>query len=168
MAGVIMTESKSGLIALAVMCFGWFYALYLNPKFYRIRAYKPYRRTLLWFICPALIMAIIILLLIPDPEKFDGWFAAFERKLDILQATHYVTDFWAFGSGRGSFETVFPVYQVNQVRGTFSHAENIVFQLLVECGVVIAVMIVGWASYLMTRLGTKLEFGAHPCIGLWV
>ena len=107
-------------------------------------------------------MAIIILLLIPDPEKFDGWFAAFERKLDILQATHYVTDFWAFGSGRGSFETVFPVYQVNQVRGTFSHAENIVFQLLVECGVVIAVMIVGWASYLMTRLGTKLEFGAHP------
>ena len=74
----------------------------------------------------------------------------------------------AFGSGRGSFETVFPVYQVNQVRGTFSHAENIVFQLLVECGVVITVMIVGWANYLMTRLGTKLEFGAHPCIGLWV
>ena len=67
-----------------------------------------------------------------------------------------------FGSGRGSFETVFPLYQLSQVRGTFSHAENIVFQLLSETGVVITVLVVIWALALIKNTSSRLELGNHP------
>jgi hypothetical protein len=160
--GVVMTQSKSGLIALFLIYFSWFYALYLNPKFYRIRAYLPYRRTLLWFLCPSVIIGILILVLMPNPESIDSWSLAFERKLDILKSTQYLEDFWAFGSGRGSFETVFPLYQISQVRGTFSHAENIVFQFLSETGVVMTAVVVIWALALIKNVVTRLEFGNHP------
>jgi len=48
----------------------------------------------------------------------------------------YLGDYWLTGSGRGTFATTFPLYQPIGFSGTVSHAENIVFHLAAEWGVV--------------------------------
>ncbi len=60
-----------------------------------------------------------------DEIKFQGW----------TPLGSYLLDFIAFGSGRGSFITVYPHYQTLAVNGTFTHPENILAQLFCELGV---------------------------------
>ena len=56
------------------------------------------------------------------------------------------------GMGRGAFEAAFPRYQTESPEVTFTHAENIVLQLLTELGVVGAALLVGLTVWAFLRL----------------
>ena len=65
-------------------------------------------------------------------------------RLDTWNATFaYVGDFWATGSGRGTFRVVFPTYQLTPLSGTVGHPENIALQLAAEWGVIGAAIAIG-------------------------
>ncbi len=60
------------------------------------------------------------------------------RKLDLaVQGLPLIGRFWATGVGRGAFWVGFPLVSELATRTTFSHAENIVIQLLADYGIVI-------------------------------
>ena len=47
------------------------------------------------------------------------------------------------GIGRGAFASVYPVYKTLEARVTFTHAENEVFQTLIECGWPVGLVVLG-------------------------
>lgn len=80
-------------------------------------------------------------------------------------AVDYAADFWATGSGRDTFEYVYPRYQTLAVRNTISHPENIVLQLACEGGLVAVIVGIGGAlgalGFLLgdLRRGSALDWG---------
>lgn len=84
--------------------------------------------------------------LLPDWQQ-----TAFSAPADDLKiaawgpAVDYAADFWVTGSGRDTFEYVYPRYQAIVVRNTISHPENIVLQLACEGGVVALIAGIGGA-----------------------
>ncbi len=94
----------------------------------------------------------LALLLLPDWQRTHWEDPGQEQKVVAWYATRdYLRDFWAVGSGRGTFGVVYPQYQEIQVQGTVSHAENIVLQLFTEWGVAGGLLaliagVVGWVT----------------------
>jgi hypothetical protein len=75
--------------------------------------------------------------------------------------------FWPFGSGLGSFASVFPAYHPPGVRAFIEHAHNDYVQLLMECGL-LAVVLATLALALIVRQAAALvrpcpTHGAGPC-----
>ena len=160
--GVLLTASKSGLIALTSLIFIWIYCLYLHPKTYRNRERAPYRSTLIRFLAPATIIAMTVFIFAPDMEGSAGWWNAFEQKIKVWHSIDYLKDFWVTGSGRGSFEVVYPIYQLEGINGTVTHAENILFQTIGEAGVFAGVFIIAWAMALVYHLTPSMLSSYRP------
>ena len=105
-------------------------------------------------------------LLLPDWQQ-----TAFNTPTEDLKiaawgpALDYAADFWATGSGRDTFEYVYPRYQTIAVRNTISHPENIVLQLACEGGAVAVIVGIGGAlgtlGFLLgdLRRGSALDWG---------
>lgn len=151
-SGVLLTQSKGGFVALVCIVMIWVYCLFLNPKNYRIRARLPYRLTLLWFLVPSIVVGFVLFTVIPDIEDAESWGTSLLRKAHVWLDTDYIAAYWLTGSGRGTFEVVYPLYQSTSVRGTVTHAENIVFQLLCEAGLFIGLALMTWGLLLARKL----------------
>ena len=165
-SGVILTQSKGGLIALLCICLVWVYCLFLNPRNYRIRERLPYRLTLLWFLVQPPLSAWFLMFL-PQVDNAEEWSAALGRKLQVWQATNYLQDYWFAGSGRGTFEVVYPIYQAESIQGTVTHAENIVFQLLGETGLFVGLLVMVWALMLPSAYAAGSDqFSTHQMVPL--
>jgi uncharacterized membrane protein len=66
-------------------------------------------------------------------EAKAGYLAG-ERWLYVIGTWHAALAFWPFGSGLGSYASVFPAFQPPGVHGFIEHAHNDYVQLLMECG----------------------------------
>ncbi len=95
------------------------------------------------------------------------WSSALDERAEEVSvgmwasASKMAADFWATGSGRGSFANVFPVFRDLQVGGLASHPENIGLQLATEWGAIVAIIVllvavVGW-FHAFTGIGRKVD-----------
>ncbi|MBK6555792.1 MAG: O-antigen ligase family protein [Comamonadaceae bacterium] len=64
----------------------------------------------------------------------EGAYLEGERWLYVIGSWHAALAFWPFGSGLGSYASVFPAFQPVGVHGFIEHAHNDYVQLLMECG----------------------------------
>lgn len=80
-------------------------------------------------------------------------------------ALSLVPRFPLVGVGRGAFETIFPSVKEAPLYVTFTHAENVVVQWLVEWGVPVTIA-GGLALFGAFRPGVMLR-AARPAIGAW-
>jgi len=135
MAGVVLTESRGGLVALGVGCI-FFTGLAISlPTEDRPGLHSRMRGVSVALLI-ALCMAIgyawttqddwrsLTQAALLDDGKVQAW--------NVLGA--WLTDYGTVGSGRGTFEYVYPQFQTSAVEGTVTHAENIVVQMLMEYG----------------------------------
>lgn len=70
----------------------------------------------------------------------EGAYLDSERWLYVIGTWHAAREFWPFGSGLGSFASVFPAYQPLGVHGFVEHAHNDYVQLLMEGGLLVVVL----------------------------
>jgi hypothetical protein len=72
-------------------------------------------------------------------DKWDSLIHESLVKLTVIARTlPMIRKHWLLGSGRGSFETVFPAYATGSGNTIYQHAENFVAQWLAEWGVPVA------------------------------
>ena len=102
-----------------------------------------------------------------------GWGAdpSLDGRVEIGQASlGCLAEFWGLGSGRGTFEFVFPSCQRVPVAGTVTHPETIGLLLAVEWGVPVAVVAIGggvaagWQAVRRAARGSAGRWGA--CAGV--
>ncbi|NQT84468.1 O-antigen ligase family protein [bacterium] len=156
-ASLAISESRGGLIAFACSCV--FIGIFLLCRqFYRRKA---------WIITILLAISFLVLVWIglSDLLKVWGTFgripkdSSFLRRMEVTQATwRAVGDYPVWGSGLGTFETVFPKYgtlrftqrsATRSVLRTTPHAENDYVQTLLETG---------WAGMTICLLGMIFFF----------
>ncbi len=90
------------------------------------------------------------------------------EKLELLAMIEpVVADYTWLGTGRGSFESVFPAYQSTRGNVVYTHAENFVAQWIVEWGVPVGVVAVLAFGFLFgpRRLGVGKRVAAA---GAWI
>jgi O-antigen ligase len=90
----------------------------------------------------------------------EGSYLAGERWLYVIGTWHGAREFWPFGSGLGSFASVFPAFQPIGVHGFVEHAHNDYVQLLMECGL-LAVVLGAFALVLIARQVASLGLRAR-------
>ncbi|MBN1610332.1 MAG: O-antigen ligase family protein [Polyangiaceae bacterium] len=103
------------------------------------RTYEP------WFWAgplPVAIVAFAGLILAVLGGGRDKWQSLVDEslvKFSVIERTFpMIRRHWLLGSGRGSFETVFPAYAVGPGNTIYQHAENFVAEWLAEWGVPVA------------------------------
>lgn len=154
---VAISQSRGGLIGLLGSLLA-IAILLLARRLHRRRA---------WLIVPLLTLSFLMLvwLGVSDLLKTWGTFgdipadSSFKRRLEISEQTWKASqDYPIWGSGLGTFETVYPVYgtlgyrQITRDRGrliTAPHAENDYVQTLLE---------VGWVGMTLCLVGLVLFF----------
>jgi tetratricopeptide (TPR) repeat protein len=110
-----------------------------------------------------LLGVVLALALLPDWQHTHWDDPGAEQKVNAWWATKgYIADFWATGSGRGTFGLVYPQYQSILIRGTVTHPENVVLQLITEWGLIGG--LVGLASGVLAWFVALGAVGraAHP------
>jgi tetratricopeptide (TPR) repeat protein len=99
---------------------------------------------------------VCVTALVVPPE---GWldFGKYSRKLLLVRwSLPLVRDYFAFGTGRGAFETVFPAYRQGTFEGmpnqvVFTHPENLLVQWVGEWGVPVAAVACLAIAWLLLR-----------------
>ena len=162
LAGVLLTGSNGGFAISLLLPLTWFYAFFLHPKSYRMRDRPTYRQMFLNLCLTSFAALIILSFFMPVPNDFGHWLSALQNKLRVWASTDYLEAFWLFGSGRGSFELVYPVYQAQPIYGTVTHAENIVFQHIAELGFPLAAAIFAWAFFLIWKIALSVHKSHQP------
>lgn len=115
----------------------------------------------------AVLGLLVAALILPDWQN-----TAFDAPTDDLKvaawgpAVDHARDYWLTGSGRDTFQYVYPRYQTITVRNTISHPENIVLQLACEGGVVALALGVGGALFALLYLLRDLRRGSATDWGL--
>ena len=104
----------------------------------------------------------VSLIVLPDWHAAFGDLRADARLGTWLSVGDYVSDFWATGSGRGTFEFVFPRYRHVALAGTMTHPENIFLQQITEWGALGGLVAVGFGCMTWLFLANGTTGRAHP------
>jgi O-antigen ligase len=95
--------------------------------------------------------------------RFEGdktGYLAGDRWAYVTSTWQAALAFWPFGTGLGSYASVFPAFHPPGVRGFIEHAHNDYVQLLMECGL-LAVVLAILAPALIIRQVVALVRQAH-------
>lgn len=164
--GVVLAASRGGHVALALGLI-LFWAFAHAPG--RRADPDPKRGQARLIATSALLIGavgiLVAVVLLPDWQVVLDEAPRAEDKLAIWQdALPYAQDFWLTGSGRGSFHTVFPLYQAIKVSNSVSHPENILLQHAVEWGAVGLFLAVGFGLAAWIYVARGLTRRADPVL----
>jgi tetratricopeptide (TPR) repeat protein len=138
-ATTISTSSRAGVAALALgaVCF---LVLLRQTRKRRAQSSADVARSA-WVLFAVLGFGGAMALL---GSSDSTWRELFDKDIGKLSMVSWlkpvVRDFGVTGLGRGSFESVFPAYQLDRGNLVFTHTENFVAQWIVEWGIVPAIV----------------------------
>ncbi|MEE2789712.1 MAG: O-antigen ligase family protein [Myxococcota bacterium] len=166
---VFLSESRGAQVGLVA---GWiffcFVSLYLSDE--RSNTAKISMRQILSYGSGVIVIGVVGLAV-----KFDELRHYFfhrpsaELKFLPLDAlTPWITHYPWTGSGRGSFISVYPHYQPQDLNGTVTHPENIVMQYLSEWGLLVGgIALVGWLMIIGRSFLINRSYPTSTTWGLW-
>ncbi|MBU1431690.1 O-antigen ligase family protein, partial [Myxococcota bacterium] len=112
----------------------------------------------------ALIGLILSLVLLPDWHTLLDDTRPDQKLVSWEAAWAYARRYWLVGSGRGTFEYVYPQFQSSLFSGTVTHPENILLQLWCEWGLLGAIVGIGagiWGVYALIRCAGRATAPVH-------
>lgn len=163
---ILSTQSRGGILATLAV-------LLLSAGVYVYAIRQRLRRWQMWALAGLFLLFVVLALAAIDVKglatRLEGGRLQTDAELRntlALATWDAARAFWPWGSGMGTFESVFPRFQPAQVAGYVNHAHNDYPQLLMELGapalLMAGVLLVlalrqGWALLASLRAGRRLS-----------
>lgn len=150
----VLTSSRGGVLSLIVGLAAWGVMMMAERRSASLRVRSPGGSAV--GVLGALALGLVLAFLGARPETWQDLRQEGLEKLAVARwAVPLIADYPLFGSGAGSFETVFPAYKTIGTPVVWAHPENFVVAWLTDWGIVVAPVAIGAFAWCLrpSRLG---------------
>ncbi|MBN2802165.1 MAG: O-antigen ligase family protein [Deltaproteobacteria bacterium] len=167
-ASVLLTLSRGGiaafLIGIIVMVSMLYIRRSLKNKKHQSSGISPEQLT--WM--PFVIACALGLGLFASQDAIIGEFMSGEhKKIEIVKESFpLIKHFWLFGVGRGCFISGFPIFSNWGATVTFTHAENIIVQLLADYGLVAGSVFIFGFIFAVLKVMKKAVLSTYKIVSI--
>jgi O-antigen ligase len=146
--GIILSKSRSGVFLLV---FTFILFLAFSVMFFRRRRHHQiWMRRMIGAVFLAIILISLYIGIDATIERFALDLILQEQRPTVWGNTMgIVSDFPLFGSGLGTFTSLYPAYEAIKLQGRYSHAHNDYLQYLAEMGFVGMILLLGGIMFVL-------------------